>query len=75
MAASGPRYNVPLIRWRIDELELTQAQIAAYVGCSEPQLSRILHGDRNPKPEQRERLARALGMKEELLYLPEQVAA
>lgn len=65
--ASRRRVNRTLVEWRIDDLELTNARVAAFVGCSAGQFSRLKSGERNISDEQARALAMVLGMPVELV--------
>jgi plasmid maintenance system antidote protein VapI len=56
------------LKIRIIEKYGSQADFAPEAEISEPRLSRIVNGRESPKPEQAERIARALGSTVEELF-------
>lgn len=65
--ASRRRVNRPLVEWRINELKLTNARVAAFLGVSAGQFSRLKSGERNLRDDQAEALALVLGIPVELV--------
>jgi len=56
------------IRWRREELELTQGQLAKRAGVSQQQIAKLESPDGNPTIATLEKIARALGLRLELSF-------
>lgn len=75
-AATEKRYiDKPLVEWRIAELGLKKQQVAAFVGVSPGQFSRLLSGERNISDVQLDRLGLAVGLPIDLLLTRREAAA
>lgn len=49
----------------MEEMNLTQAKVAALTGISKPNISQYVNGKHEPTEERRKEIARALGVKED----------
>jgi predicted RNase H-like HicB family nuclease/DNA-binding XRE family transcriptional regulator len=56
------------IRWRRDELELTQGQLAKRAGVSQQQIAKLEDPDGNPTLATLEKIAAALGLRLEVTF-------
>lgn len=63
----SPRLAVKLeLRWARQDAGLTQAQLAARAGVSQPQIAKLEHPRANPTIDTLEKVARALGLRLEV---------
>lgn len=65
--ASRRRVNRTLVDWRIDDLGLTNAKVADFIGVSAGQFSRLKSGERNIRDDQARSLAHVLRIPVELV--------
>lgn len=58
-----------MVVWRIDDLRLKHKDVAAFLGVSAGQFSKLLSGTRSITDDQRDKLIRVLGLDERLVVV------
>lgn len=58
------------LRWRRDDLDLTQADLAKRIGLTQQQVARLEGGNANPTVKTLERVAKALESRLSVMFLP-----
>ena len=64
--------RAPAVWERMDQLNLSQNQLADLVGCSISHLSLVLNGKRSPSPRKRQRMQEVLGAGFDELFVMEE---
>ena len=74
MASKKPDTRNADLKWAIFKSGYTQRALSKRLRMDETRLSRLVQGQAQPFPSEREALSRALGFDEEALFRPRKIA-
>jgi transcriptional regulator with XRE-family HTH domain len=74
MASKKPDTRNADLKWAIFNSGQTQRALAKRLHMDETRLSRLVQGQAQPFPEEREALSKALGFREDALFRPRKIA-